>query len=52
MLYHFGVLLKKFGEVLEKRVLWTEKVKLEVSLLSVHQVSQKLPSIPGNELCS
>ena len=43
-----GVLLQKFGEVLEEGVLGSKEVELIVPLLSLHQVGQKLTTIPEN----
>jgi hypothetical protein len=50
-LAHLCILLQKFGEVLEKRVLRSEEIKLVVALFSVHQVCQKLTSVTGHKLC-
>lgn len=48
---HLGVLLQQLGEVLEERVLRSEKVKLVVALLSVHQTRQELTAVTSYELC-
>lgn len=47
---NLGILLNQFGEVVEETVLGSQEVKLIVSLLSVHQVGQKLTPIPGHKL--
>lgn len=50
--FYLGVLLNKFGEVIEEAVLWPEKVKLVVPLLFLHQLSEKLTAIASNKLGS
>lgn len=47
---HLCILLHQLCEVVEEAVLWTEKVKLIVALLFLHQLSQKLAPIPGHKL--
>lgn len=49
---HLGVLFNKFGEVVEKAVLWPQKVKLVVPLLFLHKLSEKLAAIASNKLGS
>lgn len=50
VLAYLCVLLQQTGEVVEERVLGAQEVKLVVSLLPIHQVSQELPPVPGHKL--
>lgn len=52
MLGHLSVLLHQFGEVVEKAVLWPQKVKLVVPLFFLHELSEKLAAIASNKLGS
>lgn len=49
---HLSVLLNQFGEVVEKAVLWPQKVKLVVPLFFLHELSKKLATIASNKLGS
>lgn len=50
LIRHLGVLFHQLREVVEEAVLWAEEVKLVVALLFLHQLGQKLASIPGHKL--
>lgn len=52
LLGHLSVLLHQFGEVVEKAVLWPQKVKLVVPLFFLHELSEKLAAIASNKLGS
>lgn len=47
---NFRILLQQFGEVLEERVLRTQKIELIIPLFSIHQIGQELPAISGDKL--
>lgn len=47
---HLSVLLNQFGEVVEKAVLWAQKIKLVVPLFFLHELSEKLAAIASNKL--
>lgn len=49
---HLGILLHQFGEVVEKAVLWPQKVKLVVPLFLLHELSEKLAAIASDKLGS
>lgn len=47
---YLGVLLHQLGEVIEEAVLGPQEVKLVVPLLLLHQLGEKLTSVPRHEL--
>lgn len=49
---HLSVLLNQLGEVVEKAVLWPQKVKLVVPLFFLHELREKLAAIASNKLGS
>jgi len=49
---HLAVLLTQLCEVLEQRMLGTQKIKLEVLRLALHQLRQKRTSVSSDELSS
>lgn len=47
---HLRVLLHKLGEIVEKTVLWAQKVKLVVPLFLLHELSEKLTAVSSHKL--
>lgn len=47
---YLGILFHQLGKIVEKAVLRTEKIKLIVALLFLHELCQKLAPIPGHKL--
>lgn len=49
---YLSVLFNQFGEVVEKAVLWSQKVKLVVPLFFLHELSKKLAAVASDKLGS